>query len=538
MRCVILAAVSTPDQVHDASGGELESIPSQIRRSREVIARRGWTEVVEPLIVPGQTRSINWLHEAIAAIPAYRELVALVDAGAVDLVVCRHYNRLARTAALQQQISAYLKERRVQIYALELPVEPQNPETWQPRSDSSRVWMEAIAGAVSESDINQLWNYHRSGMEGRTRRGIHPEGIPNFGYRDVVAADGYGHSHRKRVPDDVEFPILKRILRMLLEGRTGVYCAQWLNGQVDNAEGRAPIPARKGGMWTSAHIISIVRNPFIAGKVARYRYTYTHIGKRKRRKPNELPGMLVDGVHEPAIGWDDWQRIQVLLTDRARDVPRLRRRDYIWSGLAVCGYCLDRDGKPRPMRYCSDTQSNKTDDRIRTYSYLICSAYSRSAGILCQRNTISVENFSAAVFDVVRAAIADPDVLASPSHDAETTRPIADRERLIAASSRLDDERRRWDEAYAGGALDLVEYAERIRDVRRRRDLLDRELADLDRRISSRTEHDHRRQQRAIALAALADRELRVDDPEVVMLIHQILGRAEVRGGQVVIVGR
>src|SRR5579883_2048664 len=101
-RVVILAGVSDPQQVRDANGEDKDSIPSQIRRCRELIACRGWTEVAEPLIVPGQSRSLNWLHEAIEQIDAYRKLRALVDGGLIDLVVCRHYDRLARTAALQQ----------------------------------------------------------------------------------------------------------------------------------------------------------------------------------------------------------------------------------------------------------------------------------------------------------------------------------------------------------------------------------------------------------------------------------------------------
>lgn len=47
-RCVIWAAVSTPEQATD----EKESIPAQIEQARKTIQERGWYEVAGPLVVP------------------------------------------------------------------------------------------------------------------------------------------------------------------------------------------------------------------------------------------------------------------------------------------------------------------------------------------------------------------------------------------------------------------------------------------------------------------------------------------------------
>jgi DNA invertase Pin-like site-specific DNA recombinase len=53
--------------------------------------------------------------------------VALARNGKIDVVICRDYDRLARTRALLAQLSVYLSRCQVQIYALDKPIEPLPP---------------------------------------------------------------------------------------------------------------------------------------------------------------------------------------------------------------------------------------------------------------------------------------------------------------------------------------------------------------------------------------------------------------------------
>jgi DNA invertase Pin-like site-specific DNA recombinase len=531
-RCVILAAVSSTAQVADLAGDEKESIPYQLRRGREIIEARGWSEVAEPLVIPGQSRSLNWLHEALEQIDAYRQLRDLADARRIDLVICRNYDRLARTSTLQQQVSAYLKERGVQIYALEMPVEPHDPRSWRPRSDSTRLWVEAIAGAQSESYVNQLSNFHRFGMEGRTKKGWHAEGTPVYGYRDIVTPDGYGKIPKKRVPDPETFPVAQRIFRMLLDGKTGVYVMRWLNGIADNPGGtRAPIPSARGGLWSTQAVVSLARNPFYAGKVARYRFTLSQDGRRRRKSTREQPGLLVDGVHEPAILWEEWLRVQEILTARGKVAPRLRRRDYLWSGLAVCGYCLDRGEAAPSMRYCHDKQAN-LDGRVRHYEYLVCSHYSVSSGTYCQRNYIPIDAFCTAVKEWLHAVLSDPRLIerAAAGDEDDPHQPIrADLARVDEAIARLSGEERRWDQAYRQGVISLERYGQGLQDMQQQRQRAELERATLASALERASSAELRRAQRDRALADLRSIEIDPADPAVVRLIHQVLAQIQIR---------
>jgi len=119
-RTIIWAAVSTPDQATD----QKQSIPAQIEAARKTIQERGWYEVAEPLVVPGHSRYINWLDQAVAEIPQMKALIELAEADKIDLVVVRDWDRLARTDSLRVQISTRLREQGVQVYSLNQPVEP------------------------------------------------------------------------------------------------------------------------------------------------------------------------------------------------------------------------------------------------------------------------------------------------------------------------------------------------------------------------------------------------------------------------------
>jgi DNA invertase Pin-like site-specific DNA recombinase len=111
LRCIIWAAVSTPQQAND----QKESIPAQIEQARQVITQKGWQEVAEPLVVPGQSRNINWLDQVMKEIPAMQQLIDLAEAKKIDLVIVRDYDRLASTESLRVQISTPLREQGVHI---------------------------------------------------------------------------------------------------------------------------------------------------------------------------------------------------------------------------------------------------------------------------------------------------------------------------------------------------------------------------------------------------------------------------------------
>jgi len=258
VRCVIFAAVSSAPQADE----DKASIPTQITNARALIKRRGWQETHEPLVVSGQSRSIDFLHEAIAEIQPVADLVDLAQHHQIDLVIVRDYDRLARTRMLLTQLSGYLMRCKVQIYALDKPVEPTPvAQLGSLRSNfSSAAIVEAIAGISAQEEIQRIVKRRYFGVNKGMEQG-----------RWLHSKTPYGYTRRKQTPGgevmlDVpeivpeEARILKRIERMYLREGLG------FNDIADhlNAE---KIPSATGSHWRGSTISWMLRNPFYCGYI-------------------------------------------------------------------------------------------------------------------------------------------------------------------------------------------------------------------------------------------------------------------------------
>jgi site-specific DNA recombinase len=50
-------------------------------------------------------------------------------------------------------------------------------------------------------------------------------------------------------------------------------------------------------------------------------------------------GITYQGVHEPLVTKDCWQRVQELLDARAENKTRKMKHDFAYTGLVHCGHC-------------------------------------------------------------------------------------------------------------------------------------------------------------------------------------------------------
>ena len=258
-RCVIFAAVSTKPQAED----DRASIPSQIANARDFIERRGWQEVHDPLVVPGRTRSIDFLHEAIEDVPAIADLVRLARQDEIDLVICRDYDRLARTSVLLMQVSSYFSRCKVQIYSMEKPVEPLPLDQLNRRGTGvqSSAMVEAFAGLDAEAEVARIVNRRHFGMNSRMRAGRWRYARVAFGYTRV---DPDRSTDEKTVYADIPLvvpekaAIVRRIERMYLDGSGITALTRSLN--------LAGVPGPRG-KWHSTTICSTLGNPFYCGYI-------------------------------------------------------------------------------------------------------------------------------------------------------------------------------------------------------------------------------------------------------------------------------
>lgn len=354
MRCLIWAAVSTKAQAAE----ERASLPQQITDARAVIDRENWTEVHEPLIVDGHSRSysgISPLLDACADMPQYAALIELARSESFDVLLCRSRDRLGRTDVLVTEVESYLRTHGIQVYSLDMPGHIQNPEEYRSSRDKAGLWTAAIERARAEDEVATLATRYRFGMEGRIRRGLHPNNVP-FGYRR--GPDGVGQV------DPGEARTVRLVYDWFLKGTP-----------IRTIRDRLPEYADSYPK-SDAGVRRIITNPYYAGFVSWRQHAKGH-----RLRPRS-EWLMAEGLHEPIIPVETWEQAQRENEKRPGDRVRETYSRYALSGLVYCGLCQGRmivhssGGHNKPYRWYACPQCRVNGDRphnvkLRDLEYLV-----------------------------------------------------------------------------------------------------------------------------------------------------------------------
>jgi len=406
LRSIIWAAVSTKEQAQN----DKESIPAQIEQARQVIEERGWQEVAEPLVVPGQSRSINWLDQAMREIPQMAQLVEMAEAGKIDLVVVRDWDRLARTESLRVQISTRLREQGVQVYSLNQPVEPSEHPG---KVTDTALIVEGMTGILSEIENRLRVRRRNMGMLARVKKGFWGGQTAPYGYRYTA-----GQNILEVVDEEAE--VVRRIYQLAYEGKSNRMIAKELN--------LLGIP-RPGGKppWVNSTVSRILRRPTYAGHVP-------------------YSGKLFEGKHEPIVDRELWLEVQRRTDKRKKFKGRAVGSQALLVGLLRCGHC----------HYTMSVRKKKSG------IYYSCGMHSDSGGAFCQSNHQAEDQLMSELLRVLSSYVDDPSLLeaAMAAQDAQTREEVQRRrQRALEELSQIDDRRERQFIAYEKGEISLEEYA-------------------------------------------------------------------------------
>ena len=124
---------------------------------------------------------------------------------------------------------------------------------------------------------------------------------------------GYRIEERSLVPESSEAEVIRGIFRACVEDGSGVRrIAQQLNA--------SGLRTRRGRPWSTASVRDILRNAVYTG-------TYHRLG------------VTVQGAHEALVTRGQFETAQRLSAARRTSPSKQRRRQYLLSGIASCGYC-------------------------------------------------------------------------------------------------------------------------------------------------------------------------------------------------------
>ncbi|MPM35038.1 hypothetical protein SDC9_81628 [bioreactor metagenome] len=313
--------------------------------------------------------------------PAFRRLIDDIELKHVNMVITKDLSRLGRDYILTgHYMERYFPENRVRYISILDGI-----DTGVESTANDITPFRALLNDLYAKDISKKI---KSVKHDKQRKGLFIGGKPLYGYKK-------SEEKNKIAIDDVAAPLVRRIFGMALSGLSCRQIASQLN-----AEG-IPSPAlyagvalgRRGpycGMWSSERISDMLQNETYIGNMVQGRSAkLSYKSKRCMRQPREN-WIVVEDTHEPIIGKDAFEKVQLLL--KSRKTTRSRTYDYLLKGLIYCHEC----GYPLAV---INRKNSKGEDCL----YFVCRTYQRftKAGV-CTCHSIKAETVTQAVIRKVR----------------------------------------------------------------------------------------------------------------------------------------
>lgn len=314
----IWARVSTHDQRE-------ASLPSQIDRCKAKLEEEGYTIA--------QTLFADWTSTDLFGCPEFQELRSLIKEKAIDALAVFDRDRLEAKGLQRLVFLSECKEAGVKLVICQGP----------PILDEPEGQLVELALAIGkERQVLRARQGSKDGLHDRVlKRRLPTSRHRLYGYR--------WEGERRLVPDD-NWPNLKLIFDMLLEGATYSPIIQEFR--------KRGIPSPSGlPEWNKAALSQFIHNPAYAGRyfalkkqaiepVKRNGNTYGKSSQKKLaiEESHYLPEIE---VVEPPIIWVQRLRILDQLAKHQKLARRHAKRDYLLRGMIFCGTHTGNRGKPR-----------------------------------------------------------------------------------------------------------------------------------------------------------------------------------------------
>ena len=321
MRAAIYARKST-----ESDDRQVLSLSAQVVWAREACARLG---IADQLLFEEKQSA------KMPGRPEFNRLMAMVEKGAIDTVVCWKADRLARNALDGGRVVWAMETKKLERIVT-------TDRTYVGEPDEEFVL--SLELGLSAKYSKDLSKNIRRGIQEKLRRGEWPCIAP-LGYRNVrESAD-----HAVIVVDEPMARVVREVFRL---AATGSYSLAALAKLARDEWGltlpkRRPNTTAKGiGVTTIDHIL---KNPFYYGAM-------------------RVKGQLYAGTHSPLVTKDLFDRVQEIVEGRRTKAERPKCRVFALTGLVRCRKCGRRltaytQTKPSGKVYCYYTCTNRMRHR-------------------------------------------------------------------------------------------------------------------------------------------------------------------------------
>lgn len=235
----------------------------------------------------------------------------------VDLVLTKSISRFARNTTDCLEMVRCLGELGVTII-----FEKENIDT----SRMENEFLLTVLASMAETESRSISQNIRWSVKKRFEEGSFTIAYPPYGYRN---AEG------EMVVVEDEAEVVRRIFREALNGSGTSLIAKGLQND--------SIPTKKGGRWSGATINDILRNEKYTGDVY-FQKTFTDDNYIRHANHGEEPMYLVQDHHEAIVSHDDFDKAQVILSQRGLEKGNKAEEGkyhcrYVFSSKIKCGEC-------------------------------------------------------------------------------------------------------------------------------------------------------------------------------------------------------
>ncbi len=391
--------------------------------------------------------------------PALKELLKDVEEGKVTDVICWKINRLSRKLSDVLKIVDVFEKNNVTFKSYSEPFATDTP------AGKMQFQMMALIGEFERGTIAQNV---KMGMCARAREGKWC-GNKVLGYDLVPTEDSQGKkkNESKLVINEFEAEVVRLIFNESVNGKGYKAVTTNLN--------KLGYKTKKGNNFSVGSIKDILTNPVYIGKI---RYNLRQNWSENRRRHMNANPIVVDGIHEPIIDMDTWNKVQAIMQSKKGKPSRIYDGEYPLTGILKCPKC----GAGMVIMRTTNKLADGSKKRI---SYYACGSWKNKGTAVCNSNSIRVDKANEYVFSKISELLTNEKMIKAivTNVNKERTNKInpakKEVEKIDKELEKLDKKKKKIFEAYEDDMITKDEFLTRKEELNNRVKELEEQKAPL-----------------------------------------------------------
>lgn len=284
-----------------------QSLSAQISYFSDLIQRNPEWEFVRIYADEAKTGTKDTREE-------FQNMLSVCRDGKIDLIITKSVSRFARNTLTMLEVVRELKAINIDVY-----FEKENIHSISGDGELMLTILASFAQAESLSvSENCKWRVRKSYAEGESIN-------LRFMY-------GYDISGRSISINEFEAQIVRQIFNDYISGNGATRIANDLRTR--------DIKRPRGGVWTSAKVMKIIKNEkYVGDSLLQKRYVSNHLEKRLVNNNGALPQYYVRNSHPAIVSREIYDEANKILKERTKGGVSKKATRSPLSGLIKCAEC-------------------------------------------------------------------------------------------------------------------------------------------------------------------------------------------------------